>query len=344
LEWAVPSHWRQKFDLDNYVPTEGTRNKLVEACSALERFELGNKPPSNEKDAEGKKKDKKTGKKTNGRKQRATDKKFKYECTTHGPNHTHDTPDCWSKQASTKNYPKNNLARPKSFSNKGLRQELNALAQQKGSNKRKILELYASVITAEQAKLDRSAKPKKKAARRPPEPDSESDSTSGSGSVNAMSDSFEDLAVSSKIGKSHRILKNPYDTSGSKTLYMFRESGTAEKYQTVQKIGTGEIRKVKFSDSVFDDSGTRKQKKFRVRKKRAPIEIKEPAEQAATIEEKAFIQKVKLIEDEEMAEFNLEDVSVGSKMDTDEEIEEEKPPQKKHKSSKKSKEPPLAEE
>jgi hypothetical protein len=37
LEWSLPSHWRKKFDLDEYIPTLGTRAKLIFECKAIER-------------------------------------------------------------------------------------------------------------------------------------------------------------------------------------------------------------------------------------------------------------------------------------------------------------------
>ena len=41
LEFALPNHWRQKFDLDGYVPTEHNRARLLCECKALERNEPG---------------------------------------------------------------------------------------------------------------------------------------------------------------------------------------------------------------------------------------------------------------------------------------------------------------
>jgi hypothetical protein len=35
LKWSLPSHWRKKFDLDGYIPTLGTKAKLISECKAL---------------------------------------------------------------------------------------------------------------------------------------------------------------------------------------------------------------------------------------------------------------------------------------------------------------------
>ena len=40
LEFTLPQKWRSKFDLDNYVPTNHDRKRLLQECEALER----NKP------------------------------------------------------------------------------------------------------------------------------------------------------------------------------------------------------------------------------------------------------------------------------------------------------------
>jgi hypothetical protein len=32
MEWSLPSSWRAKFDQDSYIPTFGTRAKLISEC------------------------------------------------------------------------------------------------------------------------------------------------------------------------------------------------------------------------------------------------------------------------------------------------------------------------
>ena len=36
LEWSIPQKWRNKFDLEGYIPSLENRAKLVEKCKALE--------------------------------------------------------------------------------------------------------------------------------------------------------------------------------------------------------------------------------------------------------------------------------------------------------------------
>ena len=83
----------------------------------------------------------------------------KHYCTEHGQNPTHSTADCWTLKNRAK--PKLPIQKEKkSFSNKNLRNEINLLSKQ--SSKKKILEMYASVIRREQAKLEEEKPQKRK--------------------------------------------------------------------------------------------------------------------------------------------------------------------------------------
>jgi hypothetical protein len=179
LEWSLPPAWRAKFDLDGYIPTLGTKAKLIEACEAIERNETTTKDNNKTSDENNKKS--KSGKskgnnKQSGKKRPAGDDS-KYYCTEHGHNPSPDTPDCWTlkkrtKQASVgRNGDKN-----RTFSNKAFRKEINLLAKQ--SSKKKVLDLYSSAIQREQAKIAKRSKKRKEAVL--------SDSDSDDMSVNIM--------------------------------------------------------------------------------------------------------------------------------------------------------------
>ena len=87
LEYALPTHWHQKFDLDGYVPTEHDRARLLRECEALER----NEPGEMGKRIPKKKKGKKEKKPAPAIKKTA---KGKY-CTEHGWG-THSSSECWT--------------------------------------------------------------------------------------------------------------------------------------------------------------------------------------------------------------------------------------------------------
>ena len=60
LEWSLPQMWRNKFDLDGYIPTQGTRAKLIPECEAIERSKI-NKKESSDNNNNNKKEEKKKG-------------------------------------------------------------------------------------------------------------------------------------------------------------------------------------------------------------------------------------------------------------------------------------------
>ena len=172
LEWSLPPQWRTKFDLDGYVPTLHTKARLIEACEAIERNEETTKE-SNKTNDDNKKKSKfgktKTSAKQSGKRNSAGDD-TKHYCTEHGHNPSHDTSDCWTLQNRAKKaHVGHDGVKKRSFSNKSFRKEINFLA--KKSSKAKVLDLYATAVKREQAKLAKKSAKKRKAAE-----DSESDS------------------------------------------------------------------------------------------------------------------------------------------------------------------------
>jgi hypothetical protein len=46
LECSLPATWRAKFDLDSYIPTLHSKDKLNEACEAIEQSEIAVERPS----------------------------------------------------------------------------------------------------------------------------------------------------------------------------------------------------------------------------------------------------------------------------------------------------------
>ena len=87
LEFALPAHWRTKFDLDGYVPTNHDRARLLRECEAMERNEpgkLADKVPRKP----AKKKQKKSKDSSNAK------HGTKY-CSEHGWG-THGSSECWT--------------------------------------------------------------------------------------------------------------------------------------------------------------------------------------------------------------------------------------------------------
>ena len=86
LEFALPSHWRSKFDLDGYVPTEHDRARLLRECEALERNEPGDL---------AKKVPRKNRKKVKREKKAPVQKAGQKYCSEHGWG-THGSSECWT--------------------------------------------------------------------------------------------------------------------------------------------------------------------------------------------------------------------------------------------------------
>src|SRR5687767_9173433 len=173
LECSLPYAWRQKLDYDGYVPTDWDKATLIASCEAIERnldTETGDKK---QKQQQGKKQEKPAKRRKQNPRQDGKASKGEFHCTEHGQNMTHDTADCYT----LKSKAKAEATKPSkyTFSNKGLRKEINLMAKQ--SSKEKVLDLYASVISKEKAKLKKA---KQKKDQTPSEMDAGSESDASS--------------------------------------------------------------------------------------------------------------------------------------------------------------------
>ena len=166
LEWSLPPTWRAKFDLDGYIPTLGSKSRLIEACEAIERNEAVAESNNNKKGKKEKPEKHKTENSGSGHK-KGDGKHKSYFCTEHGTNSTHSTSDCWTikNRAARSDGSGGNKTTPpaRSFSNKAFRKEVNLLSR--SSSKRKVLESYATAIQREQSKLAKKANKRKKIAK-----------------------------------------------------------------------------------------------------------------------------------------------------------------------------------
>ena len=186
----MPYSWRQKFDLDGYIPTNGTKIQLIQSCEAIERNQEAEKVKKNG-ETESKKRVKFSKKATKHSKGEGIASSMKYYCSVHGKNKSHNTVNCFS----LKNQTTSNVNKPKkTFTNKGLCQEINFLA--KDSSKEQVLDLYLSVINTEKAKLKKKSKTKK--AKKEIQVDSDSDSDTSMAMLEQ-----DPISKKRKIMKSH---------------------------------------------------------------------------------------------------------------------------------------------
>ena len=219
LEWSLPQAWRAKFDLDGYVPSMHPKMKLIEACEAIERNEVAEKPKSSDANSNKKVKFDVSKVKHKSDQKGSARKTASYYCTEHGKNSTHSTSDCRVLKHKTGSTDKDTK---RSFSNKAFRKEINLLA--KKSSKEKVLDLYATAIERERAnKLD-----KKKSSKRKARDDSDSDSDI---SVNVISEGIKRVKMSPGTSTIKTKTKTPVvkDTVTKKTDDVIAEEQQYQK-------------------------------------------------------------------------------------------------------------------
>jgi hypothetical protein len=169
LEWSLPQAWRKKFDLEGYIPTLGTKAKLISKCEAIERSDMM-KERERKDDNNNNNKNKKNqfGKSAAGGRKDDRGNNGSFYCSRCGRNRTHGSASCYFLKDKTQRFEKKNLNRHEEmasknnppFSRRTFRKEVNSLARKAG--KKKALNLYASALKREQAKESKAKKAKKK--------------------------------------------------------------------------------------------------------------------------------------------------------------------------------------
>ena len=189
LEWSIPQAWRTKFDLEGYIPTSDTKERMITECEQIERNEPapktllnvkpGTKPTVHKKGRDTKHK--------NGE-HRTSEASTKFYCTEHGKNATHNTDACYTL--------KNRAGKPTGSTNltkKSFRREINVLSRTRP--KKKVIEMFAAILKAEHDKIvsgkntSKSGGQTKKSARKKKVREYDSDSDESGESIHAMDES-----------------------------------------------------------------------------------------------------------------------------------------------------------
>jgi hypothetical protein len=152
LKWSLPAHWRKKFDLDGYIPTLGTKAKLISECEAIERDEIAkDKERKDDNDDNNNNKKNKFGKFVARAKKDYRSRNVYFYCENCGRNRTHDTSKCFFLKNKTQWFENRNLAnnndaskKDRPFSCRASRKEVNTLARK--ASKKNALGLYASAF------------------------------------------------------------------------------------------------------------------------------------------------------------------------------------------------------
>jgi len=172
LEWSIPDTWRTKFDLDGYIPTEFGKDRFITECEAIERNANQFVKTSAKEPLSGKTPAHKKSQSVKFKNGNSSDDSTKFYCTEHGQNSTHSSDKCFTL--------KNRLNKEKgtatsALTKKSFRKEINSLA--KGRPKKKILEMFASVLQEEAKKIAGKKSTKAKAKKRRADDPSDSDSS-----------------------------------------------------------------------------------------------------------------------------------------------------------------------
>ena len=102
LELSLPIEWQDKFNMDGYIPTDGSKKKLVEACEAIERH-LSHESREPTKGNESRKAKKNSNRNSKRKRDGNNDKEF--FCKIHGKNTTHNSAQCKTLQYQNKAKP-----------------------------------------------------------------------------------------------------------------------------------------------------------------------------------------------------------------------------------------------
>jgi hypothetical protein len=165
LEWSLPAHWRKKFDLDGYIPTLGTKAKLISKCKAIEHNKIAkdkerkddNNDNNNNNNNNNNNKKNKFGKFVARAKKDDRSRNVYFYCQKCGRSCTHDTSKCFFLKDKT--HLANNDDPSKKdcpFSRRTFCKEVNSLARK--ASKKNALGLYASDLNARRTRNPRQNK------------------------------------------------------------------------------------------------------------------------------------------------------------------------------------------
>jgi hypothetical protein len=160
LEFSVPEAWRTKFDLEGYIPSEENKAAFITHCEVLERHENVTKKPKEKVTV------KKAHKSAGKNKSREGKKSLSgpFHCKEHGENPTHDTANCYTLKNRAAKGGNSSSSAQRTFTSKKFRKEIHSLF--KKQPKKKVLDMFASVIQSEQAAISKKQKAVKQKKRR----------------------------------------------------------------------------------------------------------------------------------------------------------------------------------
>jgi hypothetical protein len=241
LEWSLPRRWRSKFDLDNFVPSKNTLDELIRRCEAMERSEVtinkGKDKNDNKKNGD-KKKSGKFEKSGSGGTNKKSSKIFRRDGSGRSRFQSNSSSFKNRDSSAGASDDKKSDEKPKPFSKRSFRKEINAMARKAG--KKGTLDMYEAALKREKAKQARSEKKRK-----------------------AKKDSADDSSDSSDSDDSVNILEKPIPRKKSK---IDKKDGKtvsfAEKLQQQRERAKKDIAKEMEKDDAFLNKLDKEEKAF----------------------------------------------------------------------------------
>jgi hypothetical protein len=215
LEWSIPQTWRTKFDLDGYVPTEGTKAQLITACEILER----NDPQKQAKGLIDRPKERahKKGQSNKHKNGKSPDsKKAGFYCSEHGANPTHDTSTCYTLKNRANKGKETTTLNKKSF-----RRELNNLTRK--TPKKVMREIFSAVLAKERGKSSKQKKANAARKKRKSAATASSSSESSSDDERSINVMERDITFEQKLQKQRVNKSNDSNESNESTMELAKE-------------------------------------------------------------------------------------------------------------------------
>jgi hypothetical protein len=240
LEWSLPQAWRKKFDLDGYIPTLGTKTKLILECEAIERNETAKEDNSyvhvaNSTNATKNKFSKSGGEPQKNERDNNVFSNGFYFCKNCGRNRTHGTATCFHNKDKTQRFEKRSGEHPggpnsksnRPFSRRTFRKEANTIARQ--ASKKKVLGVYAAALKREQDKFSKN----KLANRKKSAADDSSTSSGSTKSVNNLEQAIPRKPAYKRVNFKNEDKKNKYMDDDEKFLNNVKNMQLDDDYEMV---------------------------------------------------------------------------------------------------------------
>jgi hypothetical protein len=216
IHWSLPYSWQKTMDSRGFILSTATKAGIIEQGERIERTEEPRNDNNNNNNNNKKAKKHENansgrgGKKHGGRNVDAADgaAAHKFYCTECGKNPSHNTDRCYILKNLARKAEQakgNGNGKPKPYSKRTFRKEVNAIARRAGKNDG--LVLMAAALKREQKKSEKASKKPAKAAKKAEPSDSESSSDESMNNIETRIPRKKAFTVKSKLKKQAPLTK-----------------------------------------------------------------------------------------------------------------------------------------